>query len=154
MTANSHYFDTVEFTFTSADTVPVVTTVSCQVRAATLTPDTPVDTRRTLCGPSKAVGVPDWTLSVDYDQDWDAAGISTFLIDHVGAEMAFKLDWTEGLSTAEGTILVIPGPWGGTAGEVAEGTVDLPVIGQPTFTAFDPAAGGGLAAPARKLVDA
>lgn len=132
----SLYFDNVVLTVSTVDPVGTPVDVSCSSTGATLTPDTPVETRAKLCGKGKAVGETDWTLELDYDQDWDlgeAAALSFFLASNAGAEATAELSWEAGKVDATATVLIVPGPFGGTAGEVAEASVELPVLGQPTF---------------------
>ena len=141
----SLYFDNVVFTLTE-EVAGTPVDVSCSATGATLSPDTPVETRNKLCGKGKAVGETDWTLELDYDQDWDlgaAAALSFFLVTHEGQEATAELSWEDGKVTATATVLIVPGTFGGTAGEVAEASIELPVLGQPTF---EPIAGGGATA--------
>ena len=117
-------------TVTLGDT-PVA--VSCDVLSYKLTPNTNVCTRKTMCGSTTQAPEPDWVLTIEYDQNWAASGMAQWLIDQQRTQQAFEID-SEGLGkVATGTVLVVAGEFGGKAGEDAAGTVQLPVIGQPTF---------------------
>jgi hypothetical protein len=141
MALQSLYFENIVFEVTGPEVTPgtpgPTIDVSCSGRGAVLTPDTPIEDRNKLCGKGKAVGETSWTLDVDYDQDWnegDAASLSFFLINNNGKQGTATITWPAADTSAEVDILITPGPYGGAAGEVAEGTVSLPVLGQPVFT--------------------
>jgi hypothetical protein len=140
MALQSLYFENIVFEVTGPEASPGVPgpsiDVSCSGRGVVFTPDTPIEDRNKLCGKGKAVGETSWTLDVDYDQDWDegdAASLSFFLINNNGKQGTVTVTWPAAETEATADILITPGPFGGTAGEVAEGTVSLPVLGQPTF---------------------
>ncbi len=141
MALQSLYFENIVFEVTGPEVTPgppgPSSDVSCSGRGVVFTPDTPIEDRNKLCGKGKAVGETSWTLDVDYDQDWDegaAASLSFFLINNNGKQGTVTVTWPAAETEATADILITPGPFGGTAGEVAEGTVSLPVLGQPTFT--------------------
>jgi hypothetical protein len=141
MALQSLYFENIVFEVTGPEVTPgtpgPTIDVSCSGRGVVLTPDTPIEDRNKLCGKGKAVGETSWTLDVDYDQDWNegaAASLSMFLIANNGKQGSVTISWPAADTQATADILITPGPFGGTAGEVAEGTVSLPVLGQPSFT--------------------
>jgi hypothetical protein len=141
MALQSLYFENIVFEVTGPEVTPgtpgPTIDVSCSGRGVVLTPDTPIEERTKLCGKGKAVGETSWTLDLDYDQDWnegDAASLSFFLINNNGKQGTATITWAAADTVAEVDIIITPGPYGGTAGEVAEGTVSLPVLGQPAFT--------------------
>lgn len=131
------YFDNVKLTiavehngtFTSPGS-----DFSCDVTGANLVPETPVESRKYLCGPRTTVGSAAWTLSLDYDQDWGATGLSTFLHTNAGKRAEIVLESPTLGSKATVTATLVDGPYGGAAGETAEGSVELGVAGQPVFT--------------------
>lgn len=140
MALKSLYFQNVKFEVTEPGASAGETLdVSCSGRGVTLTPDTPIEDRTKLCGKGKAVGETSWTADLDYDQDWDdPQGLSFYLFNFNGQEATTTITWPDALTIATATIIITPGPFGGTAGEVAEGTVSLPVLGQPTLAAMPP----------------
>lgn len=74
----------------------------------------------------KLLGTETWTLDVEYYQDWTEAGISTFLHDHRGQTVDFELGPTQDDGrVAKGTTVVKGGPMGGTAGDLATGSVAM-----------------------------
>ena len=74
----------------------------------------------------KLLGTETWTLDVEYYQDWTETGISTFFHDNRGSTADFTLGpaQTDG-RVATGQCIVKGGPFGGTAGDVAVGTVAM-----------------------------
>jgi hypothetical protein len=138
-----NYFDDVILTLTAPSGTGVEVDVSCDVTAATLTPDTPEEVRKRLCGSKTLVGTTTWVLELEYDQNWSAGeagppvvaqGLSAYLDEHAGELADFSLEWPlEGI-TATGVVRLKPAAYGGTAGEVAEASVSLGLDGQPTFT--------------------
>jgi hypothetical protein len=74
----------------------------------------------------KLLGTETWTLDVEYYQDWTETGISSFFHDHRGEEADFVLGPAQtGGRVAKGTVIIKGGPLGGTAGDVATGTVAM-----------------------------
>lgn len=136
-----NYFDDVTFTLTAQGGGTAVD-VSCDVTAATLTPDTPEEVRKRLCGQKTVTGKTTWTLELAWDQNWStgsagppavAQGLSDFLKEHDGELADFTLEWPLEATQATGTLRCKPGPFGGTAGEIAEATLTLGLDGEPTF---------------------
>lgn len=144
------YFDDVVLTIKAeSDASSTAPDFSCDARGATLTPDTTTTTRNYLCGSKASTADPVWTLTVDFDQNWDdevtgppaaAAGLSQYLFDHAGEKATVVIESSTLKKQATATATLIPGPFGGTAGEIAEASVDLGIDGQPTFAAYTPAA--------------
>jgi len=141
------YFDDVTLTLTVEGGAAV--DVSCDVTAATLVPETPEEIRKRLCGPTTLVGTTTWGLELEYDQNWAAGsagppvvsqGISSFLAAHAGELADFTIEWPAEGETATGKVRLKAGPYGGTAGEVAEASVTLGLDGVPTFATYVPAA--------------
>lgn len=76
-----------------------------------------------------------WVLALNIAQDDDPAGLSRYLLLHEGEEVVTKLTPVEGGTVWTQTVIVTPGNIGGTAGaDLAQGTVNLPVIGRPVPT--------------------
>ena len=137
-----NYFDDVVMTLTAPSGTGTAVDVSCDVTAATLTPDTPEEIRRRLCGSTTLTGKTTWTLEVEYDQNWSEGatgppvvpqGLSSFLAEHAGELADFEITWPAEATTATGVVRVKAGPYGGTAGEVAEASVTLGLDGDPTI---------------------
>jgi len=136
-----NYFDNVTLTLTAeSDGVPV--DVSCDVTAATLTPDTPEEVRKRLCGQKTVTGTTTWTLELTWDHNWATGatgppvvdpGLSTFLLGHDGELADFSIVWPLEATEATGILRCKPGAFGGTAGEIAEATLTLGLDGPPSF---------------------
>ena len=112
-------------------------TVSCQVTEAIISATADPKEATTLCGKVTVPGVTAYTLNVSYLQDWTATpeGISMFLFNHDGELVDFELTPTANASPkAVGKCYVSPGDFGGTAGEIAVGSVSLGMDGPPTIT--------------------
>ena len=139
-----NYFDDVILTLdVTGGTTPV--DFSCDITAATLTPDTPEEIRKRLCGQRTVTGTTTWTLELTLDQNWATAtpgphGLSLFLWEHAGELADFVIQWPLEATEATGVVRLKPGPFGGTAGEIAEGDVTLGLDGQPTFGPITPVA--------------
>ncbi len=136
-----NYFDDVTLTLT-AESGGVAVDVSCDVTAATLTPDTPEEIRKRLCGQKTVTGTTTWSLELTWDQNWAAGaagppvvdpGLSKFLIDHDGELADFSIVWPLEATEATGILRCKPGAFGGTAGEIAEASLTLGLDGPPTF---------------------
>ena len=145
-----NYFDDVTLTFTVA---PDEADVSCDITAATLTPDTTEEIRKRLCGQRTVTGKTTWSLELEWDQNWSppsvgppevVAGLSWFLQEHDGESATFVIDWPLEDTRATGTVRIKPGPFGGTAGEIAEATITLGLDGEPTYTSPIPATAAAL----------
>ena len=137
-----NYFDDVTLTLTVPTGTGTATDVSCDVTAATLTPDTPEEIRKRLCGQKTVTGATTWTLDLEYDQNWAegsagppivAQGLSSFLSEHAGELADFVIEWPLEDTQATGVVRLKPGPYGGTAGEIAEASVELGLDGAPVF---------------------
>jgi len=137
-----NYFDDVVLTLAVQNGTPAPVDFSCDITAATLTPDTPEEVRKRLCGPTTVVGATAWTLELDLDQNWSpgeagppvvAQGLSQFLSVNHGRLADFVIQWPLEETEATGVVRLKTGPFGGTAGEVAEASVELGVEGEPTF---------------------
>lgn len=137
-----NYFDDVVLTLTVQGGGATATDVSCDVTAATLTPDTPEEVRKRLCGQKTVTGATTWTLDLEWDQNWSPgevgppavpAGLSYFLNAHHGELADFKVEWPLEDTQATGTVRLKTGPYGGTAGEIAEATLSLGLDGEPVF---------------------
>jgi len=147
-----NYFDDVTLTLTVPTGTGTATDVSCDVTAATLTPDTPEEIRKRLCGQKTVTGTTTWTLDLEYDQNWAEAevgppvvgmGLSLFLSTHAGELADFKIEWPLEGTQATGQVRLKPGPYGGTAGEIAEASVTLGLDGEPTFGPITATLGAG-----------
>jgi hypothetical protein len=114
-------------------------TFQCEVTNVTLTPSVSTATATALCdeGVIQDVGVPVWTLDVDYLVDHNPGSFYRFLVEEVGSSAAYSYEPdpvnAPGV-TYTGTLVVIPGPAGGQAGTFESGSVSLPVNGEPTIT--------------------
>jgi len=137
-----NYFDDVQMTLTAPTGTGTAVDVSCDVTSATVVPDTPEEIRRRLCGSTTLVGTTTWNLELEYDQNWAAGatgppivpqGLSAWLAEHAGELADFSITWPAEGTTATGVVRVKAGPFGGTAGEVAEASVTLGLDGEPTF---------------------
>lgn len=151
-----NYFDDVTLTLTVPTGTGTATDVSCDVTAATLTPDTPEEIRKRLCGQKTVTGTTTWVLELEYDQNWTEAspgppvvtqGLSLFLSTHAGELADFKIEWPLEDTQATGVVRLKPGPYGGTAGEIAEASVSLGLDGEPVFAPIAAAATAGTTGP-------
>ena len=136
----SEYFDDVVLTITAEGDTAGTNDFSCDARGALLAPETTVTTRNMLCGPKTSVSTPVWNCTVDFDQNWQADGLSQYLIDHAGEKATVLIESSTLGKSAEFVGTLVPGPFGGTAGEIAEASVEIGVDGQPTFADYTPPA--------------
>jgi len=135
------YFDDVVLTLTPESGTPPGSDFSCDALGALLEPDVAEETRKYLCGPRTYTSAPVWKLTIDYDQNWEAGtGLSDWLQTHAGELATAVIQSSTLAQEATATVRVKPGPFGGTAGEIAEGSVELTVDDQPTFAPYTPAA--------------
>jgi hypothetical protein len=110
----------------------------CEVTNVTITPSVSTATATALCddGVVQDVGVPVWTLDVDYLVDHNVGSFYRFLVGNVGAVASYSYE-PDPVNAAgvlyEGTLVVIPGPAGGEAGAFETGSVSLPVNGEPSI---------------------
>lgn len=114
-------------------------TFQCEVTNVTLTPNVPSATATALCedGVIQDVGVPVWTMDVDYLVDHNGGSFYRFLVDEVGktADYSYEPDPVNAAGVIySGTLTVIPGPAGGEAGSFESGSVSLPINGRPAIT--------------------
>lgn len=147
-----NYFDDVTLTLT-VQSGGTATDISCDVTAATLTPDTPEEIRKRLCGQKTVTGTTVWSLELEYDQNWSpgevgppvvSMGLSLFLDQNAGELADFVIEWPLEETQATGVVRLKPGPYGGTAGEIAEASLTLGLDGEPVFGPIaiaDPATG-------------
>ena len=85
-----------------------------------------------------ATPVTDWTLELEYAQDWETANsLSNYLMANAGTTKTAKLQPLSGVGkkTFTVTVTIVPGPIGGPVNEYAEASVSMPVTGQPTSAA-------------------
>lgn len=109
--------------------------VECQVTGATIVATADPKELTTLCGKTTVPGVTAYVLNLDYAQDWHESGISTFLYENDGELVDFEIKPTAGTTpTAAGKCYVVPGDFGGTAGEIMVASVALGIDGKPTIT--------------------
>jgi hypothetical protein len=136
------YFDDVVLTIKAeSDVAPDAPDFSCDATGATLKPDTTVTQRNYLCGSKTIVAEAVWTLTLDLEQNWDAVeGLSQYLFDHAGEKAQVTINSSTLEKSAACTTTLVPSQFGGTAGEIAEATIDLGVDGQPTFADYTPPA--------------
>jgi len=121
------------------------TDVSCAVVSAVITSTTTKTERNTLCGKHTIVGDTARTLDLDYDQEWAAVDdLARYLEENHGAKAEFVLEWAGQNVSMTGTVNIERGPFGGPAGELAEGTVSLGIDGDvtPTYDIVGTAAAG------------
>lgn len=79
---------------------------------------------------------PVWTCVVAYAQDWTTPdSLSQYLLEHAGEKVAARFITNDGAGEFAATLILAPGPIGGTVNDVGVGTVTLGVDGAPTFTA-------------------
>ena len=141
-----NYFDDVTLTLT-VQPAGTAEDFSCDITAATLVPDTPEEIRKRLCGQKTVTGSTTWTLELELDQNWAPAtpgptGLSSFLNTHHGELADFVIQWPLEATEATGVVRIKTGPYGGTAGEIAEASVELGLDGAPTFGPIVPLATG------------
>ena len=121
----------------------------CHVTEARLQ-TTPGDivTIKTLCssGVYSSANAPEYALVLVGVQDWDTTagseGLAAFLWQNEGAVLSFVLNiHTEASSVGTptqprmtGTVLCVPGDYGGPIGEYATLEVELPCTAKPTLT--------------------
>lgn len=110
-----------------------------QCWVARLVPDVPITTQRTLVpdGVIQDVDSPTWTFEITFAQQNKAGGLAKALRDATpGSTLACVLvpdNAGTGSPQATFNVLALPGPFGGTSGQLADNELVLPVVGQPTF---------------------
>lgn len=116
------------------------TNFKCQLRSVTLTPSAQMQRMKTLCpdGQYADVDAPEWNLEIGYAYGVDdgKATVTQVLADYLleghGTKVPFTFRPIAGGAGYTGTVTLIAGPIGGSQGAWAEGSVTLPVDGQPT----------------------
>src|SRR4029077_6058050 len=94
--------------------------VSCQITAATIKAAADMKTLTSMCGKSTVPGVTAFTLEVAAAQDWAVGGISTYLMDNDGTLGDFVPPPSAAAApSAAGQCWIVPGDFGGQAGEIA-----------------------------------
>lgn len=79
--------------------------------------------------------VADWTATVGYAQDLAPAGFARYLHDHEGEQVTATFEPIDDGPTVTATLVLAPGTIGGTAdGNTATASVQLAVVGRPTFS--------------------
>ena len=121
------------------------TNFKCQLRSVQLTPDTQIQKLKTLCpdGTYGDVDQAEWNLELGYAYGRDVPAGSTpatviladFLMANHGAKVPFEFRPVSGGPGYGGTVTLVAGPVGGSQGAWMEGTVTLPLDGQPTAVA-------------------
>lgn len=158
-----NYFDDVVLTLTLQGGGATAADMSCDVTVATLTPDTPEEVRKRLCGQKTVTGTTTWTLDLEWDQNWSPGevgppvvpeGLSHFLNAHHGELADFTITWPLEDTEATGTVRLKTGPFGGTAGEIAEATLSLGLDGEPAFAPITTTAAAESPPPAEEEVAA
>ena len=109
----------------------------CQLRSVELTPDTNIERIKTMCpdGQYSEVDEPEWTLALGYLNGNVATGDPQALADYLLANKGAKTDFIfrprAGGKGYSGQVTLLAGSIGGSQGSYSEGSVDLPVDGQP-----------------------
>jgi hypothetical protein len=107
-----------------------------------------ITTVRTLCssGVFSSANSPEYALVLVGVQDWDTTagseGLAAFLWQNEGAVLSFVLNIHSEASSVgtptqprmTGSVLCVPGDYGGVIGEYAELSVELPCTAKPTLT--------------------
>jgi hypothetical protein len=132
MSGTGHVRRTIKLTIGAAE-------YQCEITNATLTPSTQTATATALCanGVVQDVGVPVWTLDVDYLVDHNSSSFFRFLVASTGLLSAFEYE-PDPVNAAgvlyKGFVRILPGPAGGEAGSFESGSVSLPIEGTPAIT--------------------
>lgn len=110
----------------------------CQLRSITLSPDANVARAKTLCptGQYSDVDEAEWELQLGYlygtESDALREVLGDFLIENHGEKMQFTFRPVSGGAGYSGTVTIVAGAIGGGQGDWSEGSVNLPLEGQPT----------------------
>jgi len=111
-----------------------------QVTKARLVPDQNIQTLRTLVPDGTITDVDSamWTLELSGVQDWETTGLAKYLHTHAGelVEVTIAPKNATGKQQAVCTVRVIEPPFGGDQGAFAIIELELPVQGQPVFSAI------------------
>lgn len=115
----------------------------CQMRSVTLKPNQSIQKLKTLCPDGRYADVddPEWDLELGYAYGYDdgqgtaAELLADFLLENQGKKVAFRFRPRAGGKGYSGVVTAMAGPVGGSQGAWMEGSVTLPVDGQPTVLA-------------------
>jgi|SRR5215471_1821246 len=114
--------------------------VTCELSKAELTPNITMKDAGSLCGPAELPGDIKWTLDLEGFQAYDAStpDLARYLFDHRRESVAFTMlckDAGQGPTNPliSGTVVCVPGQFGGTQSEVAVFQASLPLVGEPSF---------------------
>lgn len=114
------------------------TTFSNQAWKVRLVPDTPVQQQRTLVpdGTISDVDSATWIMEIEGLQDHEPGGLAAYLRANAGVQVTFEVapKNTAGKVKATGTVVATHPPLGGEQGEFAQMELELPILGQPTYT--------------------
>lgn len=113
----------------------------CQARSVTLKPDAGVQKMKTLCPAGRYADVddPEWELEIAYAYGYDDGNatvvqvLANFLLANHGTKTAFAFRPRSGEDGYTGEVTIVAGPVGGSQGSWMEGSVTLPLDGQPVF---------------------
>lgn len=87
-----------------------------------------------LINGSQISGDASWVVDLGTVQDLAPTGLTRFLLDHEGEELAVSLVPKTDGPTVNATITVVPGAFGGVADNTPkQASVSLPVKGKPVF---------------------
>ncbi|MDO5534370.1 MAG: hypothetical protein Q4F65_06945 [Propionibacteriaceae bacterium] len=108
----------------------------CQLRSVTLTPNSSPQRLKTLCpqGRYSDVSDPEWDLELGYahgSTDGADQALAEYLQENHGEKQPFMFRPQVGGNGYQGTVTVLAGPVGGQIDQWMEGSVTLPVEGQP-----------------------
>lgn len=110
-----------------------------QVNSATLTPDSNVQSMRTLVpdGQISDIDSAQWVFSLKGIQDGEDGGLAAYLAENAGTYVDAVYAPRKGTGLTEWTfsVLCLPVPIGGDQGVYAVTEVELPVQGQPVPSA-------------------
>ena len=113
----------------------------CQARSVTLKPSASIQKMKTLCPTGRYADVddPEWDLEIGYAYGYDdgqatvAQLLADFLLANHGTKIDFLFRPKTGQNGYTGEVTIVAGPIGGSQGAWMEGTVTLPVDGQPVL---------------------
>lgn len=125
---------------TTGDTPTPIGDFEAQVSAVTFTPNASVSTFQGLTPTAtfSDVAAATWTCDMSYAQDWNTAtdeSLSRYLHEHEGERVTAVFEPVTGDPAVTATLILTPGPIGGTVNAWATGTVRLGVAGKPTVAA-------------------
>lgn len=105
------------------------------IESAVLTPTTATTTIRDIGGGiTQIADTPVWSLALGLIQDLKtASSLSQYLISNAGTKKPVQFTPATGGKGFTVTVLIIPAPVGGAAGQVAKASVTLPCDGQPVI---------------------